>query len=451
MKLLSKIVWAEGMYLGPHHFQAQARYFEDSLHFVMASLQKNPYGFAACQMDADALRNGTIRLEYARGVFEDGLIFSFPGSDTAPEPRDFTALFSPVADHLTVSLAIPRSVPDGQNCSSVGDLQKKARYESVVRMMHDENTGLDEKPIQVGHKMLRFVVDSEISTELVTLPLARIVRDGSGHFEEQPAFMPPCLNLNASEHLTNMVRRLIDILDEKSAAFCREQRQTAGMFQTGLSAQHVAQFWYLHEVNSSLPQLRHLLLSKHAHPEELFRELSRMAGALCTFGLEVHPRELPCYDHRHPGPAFHALDEHIRRHLEIVVPSKAITLTLHKGENSYYHAGISDERCLGPSRWLFAIHSPIGEADLIARVPKLVKICSAKFVPELVKRALPGLALTHVPVPPSAIASRVESNYFAISRTGPCWEHLMQTRRIGVYVPGEFPAPQMEITVILDN
>jgi type VI secretion system protein ImpJ len=247
-----------------------------------------------------------------------------------------------------------------------------------------------------------------------------------------------------------MLRRLVEILEEKSTVFSREQRQPAGSFQAGLSARHVAQFWFLHAINSSLPTLRHFLLSKHVHPADLFGELSRLAGALCTFGFEVHPRDLPRYDHRDPGPSFQALDEHIRRHLEIVVPSKAITLTLHQTEDSYYHAEIGDERCLGPSRWLFAIHSPVGEAELISRVPQLVKICSAKFVPELVKRALPGLTLTHVQVPPSAIAARVESQYFAINRTGPCWEHIVQTRKAGVYVPGEFPSPQMEIVVILD-
>ncbi len=45
MKLLSKVVWHEGMYLGPHHFQAQARYFEDAMHFGVSSLWFEPYGF----------------------------------------------------------------------------------------------------------------------------------------------------------------------------------------------------------------------------------------------------------------------------------------------------------------------------------------------------------------------------------------------------------------------
>ena len=49
MKLLSKIVWSEGMYLAPHHFQAQTRYFEDSIHFAVSNLWPHSYGFADIQ------------------------------------------------------------------------------------------------------------------------------------------------------------------------------------------------------------------------------------------------------------------------------------------------------------------------------------------------------------------------------------------------------------------
>jgi len=72
-------------------------------------------------------------------------------------------------------------------------------------------------------------------------------------------------------------------------------------------------------------------------------------------------------------------------------------------------------------------------------------------VRELVKRALPGMALTHLAVPPAAISTRVETQYYGISRSGPCWDHLVQTRRVGVYVPGELPSPEVEILVVLDS
>src|SRR4051794_41627350 len=87
MRSLTKPIWSEGMYLGPHHFQAQNRYFEDALNFVTASLWRDACGFAGLQFDADALRNGTLVLTHARGLFADGLALDLPGSDPAPPPR----------------------------------------------------------------------------------------------------------------------------------------------------------------------------------------------------------------------------------------------------------------------------------------------------------------------------------------------------------------------------
>ena len=67
------------------------------------------------------------------------------------------------------------------------------------------------------------------------------------------------------------------------------------------------------------------------------------------------------------------------------------------------------------------------------------------------RRALPGLAMTHLPIPPPAVSTHRETQYFGLSRGGPCWDHMVSTRKIGVYVPGEFPTPEVEILVVLDN
>jgi type VI secretion system protein ImpJ len=457
MRTLTKPVWSEGMYLGPHHFQAQSRYFEDALNFVTASLWRDAFGFAGLEFDADALRNGTLSLTHARGLFEDGLAFDLPGSDAAPAPRDFASLFSAVADHLTMHLAIPKMLPDGQNTSLEGGLNGSAggssavRYASAEQTLPDQNTGLDEKPIKIGRKNLQLLAEAEVGDRFVSLPVVRILRDGSGHYEADSTFIPPCLSLDASPTLMNMLRRLIEILDEKSTVFTQEQQQRNGVFQAGMSARHVAQYWFLHALNSNVSPLRHSLIARHINTQELFREMSRLGGALCTFGLEVHPRALPAYDHWDLGARFAALDEHIRQHLEIVMPSKAIKIPLHAVESFLYNGEIRDERCIGPARWILEIQSPIGEADLIARVPKLTKICSARFVLELIKRALPGLPLNHLQVPPPQIAARVESQYFGVSRGGPCWEHILQTRQVGVYVPAEIPSPEISLIVLLDE
>src|SRR5208283_2950403 len=60
MKLLSRVVWSEGMHLGPHHFQVQSRFFEEITHFGISKLWFEPYGIVGLELDAEALRNGTV-------------------------------------------------------------------------------------------------------------------------------------------------------------------------------------------------------------------------------------------------------------------------------------------------------------------------------------------------------------------------------------------------------
>jgi len=448
MKLLSRVVWSEGMYLGPHHFQVQSRYFEDSIKFAASSLWFAPYGLAGVELDAEALHNGTVSLLHARGLFPDGLPFHMPESDPLPEARAIAELFPPTHDALTVLLAIPPRKPNGFNCSLDEGQPAEARYVAESRVLHDENTGADERPVRLGRKNLRLLVDTEPAGDLLTLPVARVVRDGSGHFAYDPNFVPPVLQISASPRLMLLVQRLIEILDEKSAGIARG---AAASGPAEFSTREIASFWLLHAVNSALSPLRHLLTAKRGHPEELFAELSRLGGALCTFALDSHPRDLPLYHHENLSECFDKLDRHIRAHLETIVPTNCISIPLAAAGDYYYEGEVADQRALSRSRWVFGIRAGLGEAELMAKAPQLIKVCTPPFVRELVKRALPGMALTHLPVPPPAISARLETQYFGVSRSGPCWDHLVQTRRVGVYVPGEFPSPEVEILVVLES
>src|SRR5579862_8934593 len=125
MKNLSKVVWSEGMYLATHHFQAQNRYFEDLIHFTISNLWFEPYGFLGYELDADALKNGTVSLIHARGIFPDGLVFHMPESDPLPEPRNIGDWFPPTRDSIILSLAaVPRKA-EGSNTALPDDVAEK--------------------------------------------------------------------------------------------------------------------------------------------------------------------------------------------------------------------------------------------------------------------------------------------------------------------------------------
>src|SRR5262245_7582630 len=113
MRNLSRVVWSEGMYLGPHHFQVQSRYFEDSIRFVTSALWFEPYGVIGIGLDGEALRNGTLSMVHCRGVLPDGLAFHMPDADALPAPRPIADLFPPARDKVIVMLSVPARRPDG--------------------------------------------------------------------------------------------------------------------------------------------------------------------------------------------------------------------------------------------------------------------------------------------------------------------------------------------------
>ncbi len=447
MKFLSRVVWSEGMYLGPHHFQTQSRYFEDSIAFLVASLWHEPWGFLHFELDQKAIRNGSAVVLHASGVFPDGLTFELPNSDPPPAARNLAEAFPSTDAALPLYLAVPARKDNGFDCDLNG--ASSTRYARMQRILRDETNGIDEREIELGQKNIRVVTEAELTADMQSIPLANVLRDGRGHLVYDENFIPACLRASASEQLMLLIKRLIETIGEKSATIARGAHRH-GRFEAGTSALDVANYWFLHALHNAIPPLQHLSATKHAHPEELFIELSRLAGALCTFAVDSDPRTLPSYNHRDPGPAFRALDAHIKRHLEIVVPSNTISLNFSPTEPYIHEADVVDERCLRRARWVLGVRSSLGESALLNMVPRLVKVCSARFVPELVKRALPGMTLTHLPVPPTAIRAEVDMQYFVVETAGPCWEHILQTRKVGVYIPGDISQPEFDLTVIVE-
>jgi type VI secretion system protein ImpJ len=448
MTRIARVVWSEGMHLAQHHFQTQDRFFEESIRFQLSQLYSEPFGLSGSVFDAESLLNGVVSMTHGRGILPDGTPFSFPDGDDPPPTIDIRPTFSPTEHEQNVLLALPPLRPGAANLSQEG-APPEHRYLQVTQTLPDETTGLDEKPVLVGRKNFRLLLESEDLQDLVTLPVARIKRDGAGRFVYDPAFMGPCLQIGASPRLMEILTQLIQTLERKADTLSRE-RSAAGGSLAQYGGRELAAFWLSHAIHSGLATLRHHWEKRRSHPEELYVEMARLAGALCTFSLRSDPASIPRYDHTRLQECFESLNRHILQHLEVTLPTTSLRVPLQQRSIPSIHTGaIQDDMCSQDAQWVLGVRSEEKASRVVSAVVGKVKLASKADLPGLVRTSgMAGLQLEHLARPPRELAPRAGWEYFLIKRAGPLWKAIQDSKEIGIWVPEEIIKAKLELTVI---
>jgi type VI secretion system protein ImpJ len=447
MKQLQPVLWTKGTLLTPQHLQLQDRYLEDSLTFRVQALKVFSWGFSELLVDQPLLDEGQLAISRAAGIFPDGLVFEIPGPDQAPPSRALAEIFGPDDRALDFYLTVPDFKEKGLNVAGPGR-QAGSRYLAEIATVRDDNTGMTEQPVQIARKNLRLFSELESREGSSALRMVRIEKSDTGGFRLDPHFVPPLLDVGVNDFLGGLVNGLLEILSAKSTQVSgsrRQRNQSLADFTTA----DIANFWLLYTVNSNIPVLSHLLQGQRCHPQELFATLTNLGAALTTFSTTIRPRDLPLYDHTNLGKVFADLDKKLRILLETVVPTNVVALPLKPVSSTVYATAIDQDKYLANTRMYLSIAADAPDDAIIRLVPRLVKICSATHIDLLVKNALPGVQLTYLPTPPSAIPVKVKHQYFSLNQAGAAWETIGRSRNFAAYVPSDLANPRMELLILL--
>jgi type VI secretion system protein ImpJ len=447
MKQLQPVLWTKGTFLTPQHLQLQDRFLEDSLNFRLQALKFCAWGFSEVVLDQELLAEGQLAVTRASGIFPDGLLFEIPGPDQPPPSKALAEFFDPGVRDLDIYLTVPDYKLKGLNVAGLGRVAG-SRYLAEISNVRDDNTGTGERPIQIARKNLRLLAANETREGSSALRIANVERTEAGAFRLNPRFVPPLLEVRANDYLRGLVNGVLEILSAKSAQLAGGRRQK-NQSLADFTASDIANFWLLYTVNSHIPVLSHLLQGQRCHPEELFSELTALGASLTTFSNTVRPRDLPLYDHLNLSKVFADLEEKLRLLLETVVPTNVVSLPLKQVKNTIYATAIDQDKYLANTRMYLAFSADTSEEAIIRKVPQLVKASSASQIEQLINMALPGIALSHVTVPPSAIPVKMKFQYFSLNQSGPAWDAVIRSRNFAAHVPGELLNPQMELIILL--
>src|SRR2546423_8276437 len=207
MRQLQPVLWTKGVLLSPQHFQTQDRFLEDLLEFQLSTLAFCPWGFQRLEIDREALAGGTFALAGAAGILPDGLLLDMPLSDPTPPPKQLEGAFAPDQTTLDVYLAIPEYRYGGHNVSAA-QRERDTRYRAEELLRRDETTGRSERPIQVARKNVRILFEGESTEGSTVIRAARLTRTVTGDYQLDAQFIPPLVDIQASEYVMAVARRV---------------------------------------------------------------------------------------------------------------------------------------------------------------------------------------------------------------------------------------------------
>ena len=88
MNRSSKVLWGEGLFLRPQHFQRQDLYHESRLAEMSRAIHPYLWGVRSLKFDTEALSGGILRVTELNAILPDGEFINAPGGDDLPDLDD---------------------------------------------------------------------------------------------------------------------------------------------------------------------------------------------------------------------------------------------------------------------------------------------------------------------------------------------------------------------------
>ncbi|EGZ50914.1 type VI secretion system baseplate subunit TssK [Neisseria wadsworthii] len=443
MAIEAKVVWSEGIFITPQHFQQFERYIESGLRQSVVSREGYFWGFSSLVLDSDGLKRGVIGIREAEGVFPDGSVFLLSQKQLENLSLNVPANIKDTKICLAVNL--PSSV-NNEICFPDQDSTAPHRYQAFDKTLADTtNTELDGREITLAELNPILVLESDVTSGQTALPIA-LIRASSADFEVvlDESYIPPCLGSQKQQHLKAYISEIYGLLMQKSNSLANAVNDP----NTGGSVE-VMDFMMLQTINRYLAYLHHENEgARQTHPEQLFVNLSKLCADLMTFLPARKVGEIPVYQHNDLASCFGKLFFNLRKSLSIVLEQRAIRIPLDMRDEATHVAQTPDQSLLDKASFVLAIKADMPNEALRQKIPSVVKIGTVEKVKELVAYHLPGIRVHALSVAPRELPYHSGYVYFELDKKNELWDMFDTSSGMAFHLAGNFPNLDVEFWAI---
>ncbi|MGI9418973.1 MAG: type VI secretion system baseplate subunit TssK [Geminicoccaceae bacterium] len=442
----NKVMWSEGMFLRPQHFQQQDRYIDSLVRGATDDLVVHGFGFRSLRLNVALLEQGKLAIAEADGIFPDGTPVHIPETADQPEPLALDVDSQPG----TIYLALPHHQPGSAEFDQLGALPSGARYAADRIEVADAvvGGGTARDALEVARPQLKLLPETATRDAYSCLGVARVREiKADGGLVLDADYIPPCLRFDASnvleEFLTELVGRLDSAADDLTG-------WVAGRRDHGVA--EVRDLLLLQLINGAKPLIDHWLAQGSIHPERLYAALVSLSGELATFCRDDRrPIAFEPYRHEDCRLAYLPLIAELRRELSIRTERKAVPVPLREHRSGVRTTDVQDQRLFSEATFILAVGASCSGEQIRQDFPLHVTIGPINEFQDLIDGAIRGIPVTPLPLMPPQLPHHAGRIYFELDRANTYWSKLPTSGGMAILLAGDnFPDLQIECWAIRD-
>ncbi|OLQ84317.1 type VI secretion system-associated protein [Vibrio ponticus] len=432
MFVRNRVIWKEGSFIKPQHFQQQQRYTEYCIDERVSAVSRYLFGISELSLNPEYLSFGRIALERAVGVMPDGTVFRVPQEDQIPDALEIDD--ASLANQIVYLAVALRS--DSLMEINWPEERGTGRYTSRRQEVKDVHTIQgDITTLEVSPARLQLMLEREDRSAYASIAIARILeKRPDGSIVLDPEFIPCHHNVAGIPALHRFINEMSGLMRERAKNIAQ---RISSPSQGGVA--DVSDFMLLQSLNRLQPQMKHLAELRSLHPERLFECLSIVCGELATFTDESRlPASLPTYNHELPSESFKPLIRNLRQSLSVVLEPRAMSIQLEKRKYGLMVAPIHDSTLMNDAEFIIAVKARMPLNDLRRLFTQQTKVSSVEKIRELISLQLSGIPLVALPVAPRQLPYHAGYTYYQLDKTSPAWATLNHSSGFAFHVAGEF-------------
>lgn len=440
----SKVIWQEGLFALPQHFQQQQRNQEYLLNQRINAQGDFVWGFTTLSVNTELLAQGKLMLDHASGCMPDGTVFSIPEQDQLPVPYQPVDLAKPGSHDIYLALPVISDITceiEGRRSAGQGT-ERYRLTRSDIRDLHSDEG--DVQQLVLGQLAPKIVSGADDLSAMVTLPLCRIRSQlPNGALVLDDHFIPTCQAIRVSPVLNGFAGDVQGLISNRASELAK---RIGSPEQSGIA--DVAEFMMLQMLNRSQMHFTHRTHLHTLHPESFYLDLVRLLGELMTF---TENSRLPCpvevYNHRDLTQSFKTVIPELRRALNTVLMPRAQNLPLIFSDGVYI-ATVNDPTLLQSGSFVLAVRARMPQNQIILQFTQQSKIAATDKIRNVVSVQVPGVPLTPRTAAPRQLPYHDGYVYFDLDKGAGAWQDVVKAGAMALHISGIFPELDLQLWAI---